>query len=295
MNFREEYKNSIEIMSPSAEQMVRMKKNIMEQVKAPEKKTIPFKKIAYIGSAVAACAVISVAAINIIPRLSGGSSLATADSMSSCADIDMNYMADGAAAVGGAANEDFNADDAGMEAEVKAESAHPLTTSPAINEAVAEDVAGDADFDACEDVYDDACGDMATDSVGSSIADVIDSITDETFAPSNTTAKENLNEPMVDEDCPASDEVHQPVEGAAEEIVLFELSAELDILMLDDVKYILYDDGNTPREDYLYYSRCFLPDGTEYWLDYYENDYIILSTRDEFNDFVIVGGYKKAE
>ena len=45
MDFREEYKNSAEIMGPSEEAMMRMKKNIMEQIeKAPAKKAAPVKK-----------------------------------------------------------------------------------------------------------------------------------------------------------------------------------------------------------------------------------------------------------
>ena len=59
MDFREEYKKSAEVMTPSAEAMERMTKNIMEQINAPAKKAIPFKKISYIGGAVAACALIS--------------------------------------------------------------------------------------------------------------------------------------------------------------------------------------------------------------------------------------------
>lgn len=69
MNFREEYKSCAEIMSPSEEAMERMKKNILEQAAAPaEKKAFPFKRIAMIGGPIAACAVITVAAVAFLPK-----------------------------------------------------------------------------------------------------------------------------------------------------------------------------------------------------------------------------------
>ena len=77
MNFREEYKKSAEVMNPSDEAMERMTKNIMEQVNAPAKKAIPFKKISYIGGAVAACAIITVGAVKLLPSMN--TELATAD------------------------------------------------------------------------------------------------------------------------------------------------------------------------------------------------------------------------
>ncbi len=77
MDFREEYKKSAEVMTPSAEAMERMTKNIMEQINAPAKKAIPFKKISYIGGAVAACAVITVGAVKLLPSMQ--TELATAD------------------------------------------------------------------------------------------------------------------------------------------------------------------------------------------------------------------------
>ncbi len=70
MNFREEYKNQAEVMNPSTEAMKRMTQSILEQVKAPAKKAIPFKKITYIGGTVAACAVIAIGAAVLFPTLS---------------------------------------------------------------------------------------------------------------------------------------------------------------------------------------------------------------------------------
>ena len=77
MDFREEYKKSAEVMTPSAEAMERMTQNIMEQINAPAKKAIPFKKISYIGGAIAACAVITVGAVKLLPSMQ--TELATAD------------------------------------------------------------------------------------------------------------------------------------------------------------------------------------------------------------------------
>ncbi len=69
MDFREEYKKQAEVMTPSAEAMERMTAKIMEQVNAPVKKAIPFKRIAYIGGTVAACAVIAVGAVRLLPAM----------------------------------------------------------------------------------------------------------------------------------------------------------------------------------------------------------------------------------
>lgn len=296
MNFREEYKNNIEIMSPSAEQLERMKKNILEQAKAPEKKAIPFKKIAYIGSAVAACAVISVAAINIVPRLSGGSADLTATESTACASDEINYAADLAdGAAGGAVYEDQAVGDAEMATELKSESAHPLTTTPAMNEAVTEEVAEDADFDASDDVYNDACEDTAADSEGGSMTGILDGITDNTFVPSaTTTAVLDYDDPQISPDTPATDEAFEPVSGEAENEFSVELSADFDVLILNDVKYILVDDGDTPPAGDLVCENWFAPDGTEYWFDHYGDNYIVLMC-DYGNGFEVVGGYKKAE
>ena len=69
MDFREEYKKSAEIMNPSAESMLRMKQNILEQAKkTPSKKAIPFRQIAIAGGSVAACAVIGISAARFLPQ-----------------------------------------------------------------------------------------------------------------------------------------------------------------------------------------------------------------------------------
>ena len=85
MDFRQEYKKSAEIMNPSAEAMERMKRNILAKAALPEKKAFPFKKLAYAGSALAACAVIAVAAANILPSMKAKNEMASDDVRSEAA------------------------------------------------------------------------------------------------------------------------------------------------------------------------------------------------------------------
>ena len=70
MDFKQAYKQSAEILDPSPEAMERMKSNILARAAQPEKKVSPYKKLSYIGGAVAACAVIAFAGIKLLP--SGG-------------------------------------------------------------------------------------------------------------------------------------------------------------------------------------------------------------------------------
>lgn len=80
MDFREEYKKSEKLISPTDEQIQRMMSGVMSKIEAgeanatelkimPQKKAFPFKKIAYIGGSVAACAAITIAAVTIAPTL----------------------------------------------------------------------------------------------------------------------------------------------------------------------------------------------------------------------------------
>lgn len=288
MNFREEYKNSIEIMSPSAEQLERMKKNILEQAKAPVKKAIPFKKIAYIGSAVAACAVISVAAINIVPRLSGSNANLTEAKTMDYVDGKTNLTADFAdGAAGGAAFDDY---DIGYNAitDTESETAMPATTKPVTDNELAEAadeadcIANDSQCDMAED-YEDAC-----------IADDIDSITDNTFAPSTTIAT-IVDEPEFSDDIPANEDICVPDTDIADEKSSFELDFGSTVLILDDVRYKLVDDGSEPTEDELTLSEIRVaPDGTEYRFDHYAYGYIVLQVNDG-NGFELVGGYLLTE
>ncbi|MBP1544059.1 MAG: hypothetical protein J6A16_08165 [Oscillospiraceae bacterium] len=105
MELREEYKKCAEVIEPSEAQMERMKKNILEQVKAPQKKKpIPFGRIAAVGGSVAACAVIAVAAVRLSSDAdssalaTGSSNAAVMESYSRAEDISESIMADAAAA-----------------------------------------------------------------------------------------------------------------------------------------------------------------------------------------------------
>lgn len=296
MNFREEYKNSIEIMSPSAEQLERMKKNILEQAKTPEKKAIPFKKIAYIGSAVAACAVISVAAINIVPRLTNGSAdLTAADSSTATADMAEggNLTADFAMDAE-AAYEGFSTAD--TETEVKSES-HSATTIPAMNGDFV-DVMEDAEYDIFDEVSDNAEKEPVLDGEASDdiITDSEDSAADSAFTPSaTTTGTVSCVEPAIPADAPTSTDSDEPVIDEVEDEFAFELSADLATLILNNEEYILTDDGQSPPAGDLISENWFAPDGTEYWFDRYGDDYLVLLRDNGNGGFEVLGGYKKAE
>lgn len=281
MNFREEYKNSIEIMSPSAEQMARMKKNILEQVKAPEKKAIPFKKIAYIGGAVAACAVISVAAINIIPRLSSENSKLTStesyanmagaavggdafeegasENFATNADVDFTpeYVADGAV-------EDYN-----MDLDAKSDGA---SFNDAVNEPSFEpDFGYEIDEEAAAD--DVCCDDAVTDE-----AEITDAATS---APTTTTAVDiNSSTDTPTEDMTASDDVIQDI--------VQDIETEQSIYIADDFSYInfgneffvgLGNEADLPEKvvDLPVTNTGYIsPDGVEYCLEFHGDGVIVL-------------------
>ncbi len=79
MKFGTEYKNCEDMLNPSAEAMERMSRNILAKINEPQKKAVPFKKITYFGSAVAACAVIAVAAAGIMSNRDGNLTAETAN------------------------------------------------------------------------------------------------------------------------------------------------------------------------------------------------------------------------
>lgn len=107
MKFSEEYKKSAENMNPDRQTIDRMKaavlKELQEHPDAPAqpleepKKPLPLRRIAYIGGAVAACAAITVAAVNLVPSLKASnvmiSSGAIADSSVAAAEIAGNETA----------------------------------------------------------------------------------------------------------------------------------------------------------------------------------------------------------
>lgn len=82
MNFKEEYKKSADSISPDKEAIDRMKAAVLAEIaKEPEKsaaearKPLPFKRIAIIGGAAAACAVITISAINLLPSINSTGSM----------------------------------------------------------------------------------------------------------------------------------------------------------------------------------------------------------------------------
>lgn len=107
MKFSEEYKKSAENMNPDRQTINRMKaavlKELQEQPDAPAqpleepKKPLPLRRIAYIGGAVAACAAITIAAVNLVPSLKASNAMissgAIADSSASAAEIAGNETA----------------------------------------------------------------------------------------------------------------------------------------------------------------------------------------------------------
>lgn len=285
MNFKEDYKNSIEIMGPSAEQLERMKKNILEQAKAPEKKAIPFKKIAYIGGAVAACAVISVAAINIIPRLSDGSSnLTAAESFNA---VGGNAFEDGAyenAAMDAAADyapeyvtEDKSiSDDVCAEPDCDEADISEDTAAPSFDPMVDYDINDEADTAA-----DDACNDV--------IADVTEMTDTPTSAPVTTTAvNAGSSTDTPTEDVPASADEVQDIE------------TEPSIYIADDLSYIdigseffvgLGSEAELPEKvvDLPVTNTSYTsPDGAEYRLEFHGEGIIVLFRGDE-----VIGMYAR--
>lgn len=107
MKFSEEYKKSAENINPDRQTIDRMKaavlKELQEQPDAPAqpleepKKPLPLRRIAYIGGAVAACAAITVAAVNLVPSLKASNVMISsgdiADSSASAAEIAGNETA----------------------------------------------------------------------------------------------------------------------------------------------------------------------------------------------------------
>lgn len=107
MKFSEEYKKSAENINPDRQTIDRMKaavlKELQEQPDAPAqpaeepKKPLPLRRIAYIGGAVAACAAITIAAVNLVPSLKASNVMISsgdiADSSASAAEIAGNETA----------------------------------------------------------------------------------------------------------------------------------------------------------------------------------------------------------
>ncbi len=122
MNFRDEYKKSAESISPDREAMDRMKAAIKAQLESEQdspvteqehKKPLPLKRIAYIGGAAAACAVVTVSAFTLFPlfRNSGSITDTSNSSMTETAAAD-TAATTSAESAGGAYNGSTGADNA---------------------------------------------------------------------------------------------------------------------------------------------------------------------------------------
>lgn len=137
MEFKSEYKKSAEMLNPSAEAMERMKANILAKAAQPEKKSVPFRRLTYIGGTVAACAVLTIGAVSLMSR--------SGVSMESSRDY-----ANSISASAGAAMMDGAADEVGMNGGAAGDAAGDagsFATEAAVDEApqYAEDSALDAD------------------------------------------------------------------------------------------------------------------------------------------------------
>lgn len=167
MDLREEYKNEMESVSPDREAIDRMKAAVMAKIAAGEgeagipgekKKPLPLRKIAYIGGAVAACAVIAVSAATILPSVNKNNGMISEAEISATA-AGANEISGGGAA-----------DTAGSHETGSAANADTFRTEDDI--AVEETTDGTAEV-ASDTATDDRFWDDSPDSGG-----VIDSITD---------------------------------------------------------------------------------------------------------------------
>lgn len=115
MDLREEYKNEMESVSPDREAMDRMKAAVMAKIASGEgeagipgekKKPLPLRKIAYVGGAVAACAVIAVSAATILPNVNKNNGMISeAESLSATA-AEAGEISSGAADTAGSPGTD---------------------------------------------------------------------------------------------------------------------------------------------------------------------------------------------
>ena len=275
MSFKEEYKNCAEIMEPSAQQLERMKRNVLEQIKTPEKKAIPFKKIAYIGSAVAACAVLSIAAVNIIPRLSTGRNELAASSLTSSAE---SYSDTGAGKF------DMLTDGTGTAAE-------NATIDKAASEPSTDDVMTDNADDRAADDEDSIAVVAPSDEKGIT-EDSINGYDDDAGAPQNDSVSAPATTGVNTENIP-EDSADMTVADSAPTL---EISDDMNTIVFDCAKYVLVDNGSTPpTETDMYEIELLAHDGTHYYAEVYTNDYVILLLIDETGTYKIIGGYKKAE
>lgn len=268
MDFREEYKKCAEVMNPSAEAVDRMTNNILAQINAPAKKAVPFKKISYFGGAIAACAVITIGAVAILPRM-GSIGTANEAAVSSPANAyQENYalLADGAAE-----DADIAMDGFGYAAEdtTTSTNADCIVTERADSDTApsftikSSEPDNDAVFE--ESAYDEpALPDIAIDCTAG--------IT-EGCAP-EADAYEDENEVF-----PTQDDL------------LFEISEDLSVLYIGGIGYTAVDEADFPYTDVVvteYTTRYVTAGGTEYRIDMMDPDNIVL-----INGLDIIGYYTR--
>lgn len=189
MDLREEYKNEMESVSPDREAIDRMKAAVMAKIAAGEgeagipgekKKPLPLRKIAYIGGAVAACAVIAVSAATILPSVNKNNGMISEAEISATA-AGANEISGGGAA-----------DTAGSHETGSAANADTFRTEDDV--AVEETTDGTAEA-ASDTATDDRFWDDSPDSGG-----VIDSITDSVPDDAVTPDAIPSDEPDIDND-----------------------------------------------------------------------------------------------
>lgn len=247
MNFREEYKNDMQIAGPSAEQLERMKSNVLAQTAEPVKKTLPLKRIAAVGGAVAACAVISVAAVNILPRLS-------AEDVSGGA----SYAANAANAV--------YMDGVDFLTDSDEEKSHTSTAEGNTYTKISEDCAADAsDFEAIDNLNEPE---------------------EAVQANGDSCVFDNAQCDEVDNSC--CEEIDSTCGNAA-----FELDADMNLLIWDNVRYIFADGEDFVLSGEAAQTIIIEAGETEYRLEIYD-ECIVLSLGTD-GEFEAVGKYMKTE
>jgi len=183
MNFRDEYKKSAESISPDREAMDRMKAAIKAQLESEQdspvtekehKKPLPLKRIAYIGGAAAACAVVTVSAFTLLPLFKDFGSI-TDTSFISMAETaaDTAATAGGAESADGAYNGSTGADNAILDSSADTDK----NLFP--NWSISGSPQGTIDAGEPEYSYDNAdeSEDCAEDAAAEDIEEAIDSIT----------------------------------------------------------------------------------------------------------------------
>ncbi len=268
MDFREEYKKCADIMAPSAEAMDRMTNNIMAQINAPAKKTIPFKKISYFGGAIAACAVITVGAVAILPRMGsiGTADEAAVNSVACGYQEDYALLADGAAGDADIAMDDISyaAEDTttGTNADCIVTERADSVTAPSFTVKSSEPDS-DAVFE--ESAYDEpALPDVAIDCTAG----------------------------VTDGYAPEADACEDENEASASQVVLpFEISEDLSVLYIGGICYTAVDEAELPYTDATvteHTTRYVTAGGTEYRMDMIGADNIVL-----MNGLEIIGYYAR--